>query len=40
MMTAHGLAFVLVPLMAIVLSYFEIRPERVLRATFGDPANL
>jgi hypothetical protein len=29
-----------VPLMAIVLSYFEIRPERVLRATFGDPANL
>jgi hypothetical protein len=29
-----------VPLTAIVLSYFEIRRERVLRATFGDPANL
>ncbi|HVV98180.1 MAG TPA: DUF6498-containing protein [Rhodanobacteraceae bacterium] len=40
MMVAHGLAFVIVPLMAIVLSYFEIWPERVLRATFGDPANL
>jgi hypothetical protein len=28
MMAAHGLAFILVPLMALVLSYFEIWPER------------
>jgi len=40
MMAAHGLAFVLVPLMAIVLSYFEIWPERVLGAVFGDPSKL
>ena len=40
MMAAHGLAFVLVPLMAVLLSYFEIWPERVLGATFGDPARL
>jgi hypothetical protein len=40
MMAAHGLAFVLVPLMAIVLSYFEIWPERVLGAVFGDPSRL
>ena len=39
-MAAHGLAFVLVPLMALVLSYFEIWPERVLGAVFGDPAKL
>jgi uncharacterized membrane protein len=40
MMAAHGLAFVIVPLMAIALSYFEIWPERVLGAVFGDPAKL
>ena len=40
MMAAHGLAFVIVPLMAIVLSYFEIWPERVLGAVFGDPSKL
>ncbi len=40
MMAAHGLAFVIVPLMAILLSYFEIWPERVLGAVFGDPARL
>jgi hypothetical protein len=40
MMAAHGLAFVIVPLMAILLSYFEIWPERVLGAVFGDPAKL
>jgi hypothetical protein len=40
LMAAHGLAFVLVPLMAIVLSYFEIWPERVLGAVFGDPSRL
>jgi len=40
MMAAHGLAFVLVPLMALLLSYFEIWPERVLGAVFGDPRRL
>jgi Family of unknown function (DUF6498) len=40
MMAAHGLAFILVPLMALLLSYFEIWPERVLGAVFGDPARL
>lgn len=40
MMAAHGLAFVIVPLMALLLSYFEIWPERVLGAVFGDPAKL
>jgi hypothetical protein len=39
-MAAHGLAFVLVPLMALVLSYLEIRPERALGAVFGDPSRL
>jgi hypothetical protein len=39
-MAAHGLAFVLVPLMAILLSYMEIWPERILGAVFGDPAKL
>ena len=39
-MAAHGLAFVIVPLMAILLSYFEIWPERVIGAVFGDPAKL
>jgi hypothetical protein len=40
MMAAHGLAFILVPLMALLLSYFEIWPERVLGAFFGDPSRL
>jgi len=40
MMAAHGLAFILVPLMAVLLSYFEIWPERVLGAVFGDPSRL
>jgi hypothetical protein len=39
-MAAHGLAFVLVPLMALLLTYFELWPERVLGAVFGDPARL
>jgi hypothetical protein len=39
-MAAHGLAFILVPLMALVLSYLEIWPERALGAVFGDPARL
>jgi len=40
MMAAHGLAFILVPLMALLLSYFEIWPERALGAVFGDPSRL
>ena len=40
MMAAHGLYFILVPLMALLLSYFEIWPERVLGAVFGDPSRL
>lgn len=40
MMASHGLAFILVPLMALVLTYFEVWPERVLGAVFGDPARL
>lgn len=40
MMAAHGLYFILVPLMALVLSYFEVWPERVLGAVFGDPTRL
>jgi hypothetical protein len=39
-MAAHGLAFILVPLMALLLSFFEIWPERALGAVFGDPARL
>jgi hypothetical protein len=40
LMVSHGLAFILVPLMALLLSYFEIWPERVLGALFGDPKRL
>jgi len=39
-MAAHGLAFILVPLMALLLTYSEIWPERVLGAVFGDPSRL
>jgi hypothetical protein len=39
-MAAHGLSFILVPLMALLLSYFEIWPERALGAAFGDPSRL
>lgn len=39
-MAAHGLAFVLVPMMSLLLSYLEIWPERVLGAVFGDPSRL
>jgi hypothetical protein len=39
-MASHGLAFILVPLMALLLSYFEIWPERALGAVFGDPSRL
>jgi hypothetical protein len=40
MMAAHGLAFILVPLMALLLSYFEVWPERALGEVFGDPSRL
>ena len=39
-MAAHGLAVILVPLMALLLSYLEIWPERALGAVFGDPSRL
>jgi hypothetical protein len=37
---AHSLYFVLVPLMALLLTYMEVWPERVLGAVFGDPSRL
>src|SRR5438128_5853120 len=37
---AHGLSLILLLLMALLLSYFEIWPERVLGAVFGDPSRL
>jgi hypothetical protein len=39
-MAAHALYFILVPLMALLLSYLEIWPERALGAVFGDPSRL
>src|SRR5215475_2795753 len=39
-MAAHGLYFILVPLMALVLSYLEIWPERALGAVLGDPSRM
>jgi hypothetical protein len=39
-MAAHGLGFLVVPLMALVLTYFEVWPERALGAVFGDPKRL
>jgi hypothetical protein len=39
-MAAHGLYFILVPLMAVLLSYLEIWPARALGAVFGDPSRL
>ena len=35
-----GFAIFLVPLMALVLTYFEIWPERVIGVVFGDPSKL
>ncbi|HEY6984465.1 MAG TPA: DUF6498-containing protein [Rhodanobacteraceae bacterium] len=40
MMASHGLAFIMVPLLALLLTYFEVWPERVLGAVFGDPSKL
>src|SRR5437870_11829466 len=39
-MAAHGLYFILVPLMALLLSYLEIWPDRAISAVFGDPSRL
>ena len=39
-MAAHGLYFILVPLMALLLSYLEIWPGRAIGAVFGDPSRL
>lgn len=39
-MAAHGLYFILVPLMALLLSYMEIWPDRAIGAVFGDPSRL
>lgn len=35
-----GFAIFIVPLMALLLTYFEIWPERVIGAVFGDPTKL
>ena len=40
MMAAQGLYFILVPLMALLLTYMELWPGRVLGAVFGDPSRL
>lgn len=40
MMATHGLVVVMVPLMALLLTYFELWPERALAAAFGDPTKL
>src|SRR5881227_1356427 len=39
-MAAHGLYFILLPLMALLLSYLEIWPDRAIGAVFGDPSRL
>ena len=39
-MAAHGLYFILVPLMAVLLTYLEVWPERPIGAVFGDPSRL
>jgi hypothetical protein len=39
-MAAHGLYFILVPLMALLLTYLEVWPERAIGAVFGDPSRL
>jgi hypothetical protein len=39
-MAAQGLYFILVPLMALLLTYMEVWPERVLGAVWGDSSRL
>lgn len=38
MMAAHSLTFILMPLMALLLTYFELWSERVFSAFSGDPS--
>jgi len=40
MVASHGLAVVMVPIMALVLCYLELWPERALGMVFGDPSKL
>lgn len=40
MLLAHGLIAILLPVMALLLAYFEIWPERALGLVFGDPSRL
>lgn len=40
LMAAHGLGFLVVPFMALLLTYLEVWPERALGAVFGDPKRL
>jgi hypothetical protein len=39
-MAAHGLYFILVPMLALLLSYLETWPDRAIGAVFGDPSRL
>jgi len=39
-MAAHGLYFILVPLMALLLTYLEVWPDRAIGAVFGDPSRI
>jgi hypothetical protein len=39
-MAAQGLYFILVPMMALLLTYMEVWPGRVLGAVWGDPSRL
>jgi hypothetical protein len=40
LMAGYNLYFILVPLMALLLTYMEVWPGRVLGAVFGDPSRL
>jgi len=40
MMASHSLVLIMVPAMALLLTYFEIWPDRALGAVFGDPSRL
>ena len=40
MMATNALVFFMVPLMALLLTYFELWPARILGAVFGDPEKL
>jgi len=39
-MASYGLYFILVPLLALLLTYLEIWPDRAIGAVFGDPTRL